>query len=148
MLTGARLLIVAAESERGTVQPLLDSLPDARLIDRVGARDLLDLYALLGRCALFIGNDSGLMHMAAASGAPTLGLFGPSPHWRYGPWGSRAAFVRTAESFERLVSKNPAFDHRRNETLMTGLSVDAVVEAAEGLLARLAPVSAGSAAAR
>jgi ADP-heptose:LPS heptosyltransferase len=135
-LDGARILITAAEGERRAAAPVLASVPEARRIDMIGARDLLDLHAVLARCALFIGNDSGLMHLAAASGVPTLGLFGPSPDWRYGPWGANSAVVRTRESFEALVSKNPEFDYRRNETLMAGLSIDAVVAAAEALLAR------------
>jgi ADP-heptose:LPS heptosyltransferase len=40
---------------------------------------------------LFVGNDSGLMHLAAAAGAPTLGLFGPTDAAEYGPAGRRAA---------------------------------------------------------
>ena len=38
-----------------------------------------------------MGNDSGLMHLAAAAGAPTLGLFGPTPAAEYAPAGPRAA---------------------------------------------------------
>ena len=45
----------------------------------------------------FVGNDSGLMHVAAALGRPTLGLFGPTEWWLYGPWGPR---TRTAASNE------------------------------------------------
>ena len=45
------------------------------------------------RCSVVIANDSGLMHLAAACGAPTVGLFGPSPVETYAPWGNRAAVV-------------------------------------------------------
>jgi len=135
-LAGARVLVTAGESERAAAEPVLASVPETRRIDLIGAPDLLDLYAVFARCALFIGNDSGLMHLAAAAGAPTLGLFGPSPDRRYGPWGAKTSVVRTRESFETLVSENPQFDWRQGETLMTGLSVDAVVDAADSLLAR------------
>ena len=47
--------------------------------------------ACLARAALFVGNDSGLMHLAAAAGAPTLGLFGPTDAAEYAPSGRRAA---------------------------------------------------------
>jgi ADP-heptose:LPS heptosyltransferase len=135
-LPGAHIAIFGGAGERATAQPVLDAVPAARRIDLVGEPDLLDVFALLGRCALYLGNDSGLMHMAAAAGIPTLGLFGPSPDWRYGPWGQRTAVVRTPESFEELVSENPAFDHRRQDSLMTSLTVEAVTEAARSLLAR------------
>ena len=41
--------------------------------------------------------DSGLMHVSAALGGPTLGLFGPTEWWLYGPWGPK---TRTAASNE------------------------------------------------
>src|SRR5271163_1704452 len=92
-LPGARVAVLAAGHERAQAQPLLEAIPDDRLIDLVGRVDLLTAAALLRRCALFIGNDTGLMHIAAATGTPTLGLFGPSPSRQYAPWGPRAAFV-------------------------------------------------------
>ena len=65
------------EAERAMAELLLAALPDA--IDLVGRLSLPEVAACLARCALFVGNDSGLMHLAAAAGAPTLGLFGPTP---------------------------------------------------------------------
>ncbi len=84
---------------------------------------------------MFIGNDSGLMHLAAASGVPTLGLFGPTRDWHYRPWGPHTAVVRTRESYDELVHA-PDFDHRRTGTLMDGLSVEAVADAADDLWRR------------
>ena len=87
------------------------------------------------RCALYVGNDSGLMHMAAASGIPTLGLFGPSKPERYAPWGSKTAHVRTARSYDELVGGR-GYDRRTTGTLMESLSVDAVEAAARKLWER------------
>lgn len=66
------------------------------LADRRGGRVLaglpLDqLAAVLERAAVFVGNDSGPMHMAAAVGAPTLGLFGPTTPKEWGPLAPRSA---------------------------------------------------------
>jgi lipopolysaccharide heptosyltransferase III len=72
-----------------------------------------------------------LMHIAAASGAPTLGLFGPSPVAQYAPWGPRTAWICSAEPREAMFG--PGFDHRTTGTLMDGLSVDAAEEAAHRL---------------
>ena len=69
--------------------PLLQALPDA--IDLVGWLSVPEAAACLARAALFVGNDSGLMHLAAAAGAPTLGLFGPTDAAEYAPSGRRAA---------------------------------------------------------
>jgi ADP-heptose:LPS heptosyltransferase len=80
------------QAERDMAAPLLAALPDA--IDLAGRLSLPEAAACLARTTLYIGNDSGLMHLAAAAGAPTLGLFGPTPMAEYAPVGRRAAAVR------------------------------------------------------
>ncbi|PKU23599.1 glycosyltransferase family 9 protein [Telmatospirillum siberiense] len=138
ILPGARIAVFGAESERAMAQPVLSAIPADRRLDIVGLAHLLDAAALLKRCTLYIGNDSGLMHLAAATGIPTLGLFGPSPEWRYRPWGEATAVVRTLESHQALVTA-PDFDHRKQDSLMGSLTVDAVIGAAGALLARTSP---------
>ncbi len=68
------------------------------------------------------------MHIAAAAGTPTLGLFGPSPAEQYAPWGNCTAFVRTAVPREALFG--PGYDHRTTDTLMDSLSVEMAEAAA------------------
>jgi len=86
-LAGARAVVLAGpgEQERALAAPVLAALPDA--LDLCGALTLPEAAAVLARARLFIGNDSGLMHLAAAAGAPTLGLFGPTPAGEYAPAG-------------------------------------------------------------
>jgi ADP-heptose:LPS heptosyltransferase len=95
----------------------------------------MTLAACLGRCRLAIANDSGLMHLAAAAGAPTLGLFGPSDARHYAPRGPLAEWVRADEPAADLLSRSGQVDDAPG-ALMTGLPVVRVVDAAEGLLAR------------
>ncbi len=102
------------EAEARLAAPVLAALPDA--IDLVGRLSLPEASACLARCVLFVGNDSGLMHLAAASGTRTLGLFGPTPAAEYGPSGANA---RSCLSETRD---------------MTGLSVEKAVQAALELL--------------
>lgn len=130
-----RMAVVADGSERDRALPVLAALPSERRIDLVG-HDLLEAAACLERVALFVGNDTGLMHISAAVGAPTLGLFGPSDERRYAPWGRYGGFVRTPESHAALTGA-PGFDHRTTGTLMDGLTVEAAEAAARGLLHRL-----------
>ena len=136
-LAGARVAILAAGPERDQAQPVIDALPAERVLDLVGEVDLLTAAASLRRCRAFLGNDSGLMHLAAAAGIPTLGLFGPSHTRRYRPWGPQAAFLRTPESYDELIRRGVPLS-RTQVTLMDGLSVEAVLEATENLLARTA----------
>ena len=131
----ARVAVMAAEHERVQAEPLLAAIPRNRVIDLIGRTDLLTASAVLRRAALFIGNDTGLMHIAAASGVPTLGLFGPSPIDQYAPWGPLTAVVRTADPPETMFGDG--FDHRTTDTLMDSLSVDAAEEAARLLWRRI-----------
>ena len=92
---------------------------------------------MLRRAALFVGNDTGLMHIAAAVGAPTLGPVRAEPGRRNTrPGGTRAAVAATAirpcELFRR------GFDHLTTDTLMDQLSVEAAEAAARRLWQRVA----------
>jgi ADP-heptose:LPS heptosyltransferase len=120
-LPGARTVVLAGPgaAERAMAAPVLAAIPCA--MDAVGALNLPECAALLSRAALFVGNDSGLMHLAAAAGAPTVGLFGPTPASEYGPVGRCAAAV--------LADGPPG------ESPMEALPVAKVVEAAGRLLA-------------
>ena len=57
------------------------------LIDLVGRLTVKQTASVLGRCDLFVGNDSGPMHLAAAVGTPVVAAFGPSDACTYHPWG-------------------------------------------------------------
>lgn len=134
-LTGARLAVLAADHERDQALPVLEAVPAERRIDLIGS-DLGTAAACLRRCTLYIGNDSGLMHIAAAAGTPTLGLFGPTEDRRYRPWGGHTDVVRTPESYETLNARR-APPGAPQPSLMTTLSVERVVEAADALLRRI-----------
>ncbi|MDA0996722.1 MAG: glycosyltransferase family 9 protein [Proteobacteria bacterium] len=134
ILPGAMVAVFGRDDERPMSLQLLDSVPSSRLIDLVGRIDLLTAYGCLARSALYIGNDSGLMHLAAASGTPTLGLFGPSPVEQYAPWGPHCGTVQASVSYEEIFPED--FDHRNTDTLMDSLSVDAAEAAAGELWAR------------
>lgn len=125
LLPGARLAILGGpgEAERRMAEPVLAALPEA--LDLVGQLALPEAAAVLARGALFIGNDSGLMHLSAATGAPTLGLFGPTPASEYAPIGPRA---------QAVLAKGPPAN-----TPMQRLAVEQVVEAAERVLALPVP---------
>ncbi len=117
-LPGARVAVFAGPGakEAALAAPLLAAVPDA--IDLTGKLSLPEAAACLARCAVFIGNDSGLMHISAASRTPTLGLFGPTPADEYAPAGVCAAPVLSEDN------------------TMAGLSVERAFEAVKSLIAR------------
>ena len=134
VLPGGRIALFGRDDERPQVISLFDALPAERTIDLIGRVELLDIAACLKRCAFYVGNDSGLMHMAAAAGIPTLGLFGPSREELYAPWGENCASVRTPESFDDIHPDG--FDHRSSDSLMDSLTVDRVEDAVAALWRR------------
>ncbi|HXR87325.1 MAG TPA: glycosyltransferase family 9 protein [Stellaceae bacterium] len=135
LFPGARVAVLAAKHEWPQAAPMIEAL-GPRALDLVGKVHLLTAAAVIKRSALFIANDTGLMHLAAATGTPTLGLFGPSPIDQYAPWGSHTAVVATAIPHKDLFP--PDFDHLTTDTLMDSLSVDMAEEAARQLWARVA----------
>jgi heptosyltransferase-3 len=83
------------------------------------------LGALLARAAVFVGNDSGVSHLAAASGAPTLALFGPTDPATWSPLGPAVATLRSPDG------------------RMAGLDLASVEAAARRLRARATSAASG-----
>jgi ADP-heptose:LPS heptosyltransferase len=131
-LAGGRLVILGGPEDVRYVDELRRSLPRDQCLDLTGQLELLTVHALLRRADLFIGNDSGLMHLAAAAGCPTIGLFGPSDDRLYAPWGPRTRVVRGPRSFEQFKAVDPGL----NQTIghMLDLPTEAVILAANELL--------------
>ena len=132
LMPNCRIAVFGRDDERPKILRIIQSIPEGKRLDLVGKLKLVEIYACMERCNLYIGNDSGLMHMAAASGIPTLGLFGPSKEELYAPWGENCASIRTIESFDEIHPDQ--FDHRKSGSLMDGLSVEAVEKKASELL--------------
>jgi heptosyltransferase-1 len=89
---------------------------------------ITDLIALTRRARLFIGGDTGPLHLAAALGIPVVAIFGPTDPARNGPYGTRSMVLRNPAS---------ATTHARNPKPDAGLleiEADAVVAAARRLL--------------
>jgi predicted lipopolysaccharide heptosyltransferase III len=96
-----------------------------------GRTSLLQYAAILKRCALFIGNDNGPMHMAAALGTPVVALFGPSNPAEWGPRGDRVQVLYKGLDCRRCF--HPDCD-RGEESCMKLISVDEVFTAAQRFL--------------
>ncbi len=93
---------------------------EADVIDLTGQTSLAEAVGWLGRAQLYVGNDSGLMHVAAAMGTPTIGLFGSSnPEWTR-PTGPRVAVI-AAEGF----ACRPCYRRLCNQPVFCLATVDA-----------------------
>lgn len=124
-----KILILGAPSQAADVMPLVQSLPSKNILNVVGTVSLPTLAECLKRCTLFVGNDSGLMHLAAACGTHTVGLFGPSPLSVYGPWGPHTEAVHLNEPLDKTMK-----DVQNGIDVMAKITVDEVLNAIHNLI--------------
>jgi len=127
----AKVLLFGKEEERPLIYEVLRHL-GTRAIDLTGKTGLLQLAALLERCALLVTNDTGTMHIAAAVGTPVVALFGPTPPLMTGPWGEGHVVVSKGASCSPCWKRICPTDHR----CMKGITVEEVEEAANQQLRR------------
>lgn len=130
-MLGGRLMVLGGPGDAKAANTLRD-VARKGFIDLAGKADLVTAYACLKRARLFIGNDSGGMHLAAAAGTPTIGLFGPSDERLYAPWGDHTRVVRGPRSYEQIRAVDPGFGQALCH--MMDLPVESVVSAAKDLL--------------
>lgn len=87
-----RLLLTGGPGEAPLVEQVA-LIMAADALTLAGQTSVGQLAAILGRAALVLGVDSGPLHIAVSQGAPSVHLFGPSDHARFGPWGHAARHV-------------------------------------------------------
>jgi heptosyltransferase-1 len=126
---GARIVLSGGPGDAAAGEAAREALHGLACEDLVGRTSLLELAALLRRARLFVGGDTGPMHIAAAVGCPVVALFGPADPRRTGPWGAGHRVVKPGEGSRR----------------MEAITVHAVLDAVRGGLtgappSRLAPV--------
>ncbi|MGH7267612.1 MAG: glycosyltransferase family 9 protein [Candidatus Rokuibacteriota bacterium] len=90
---GARIVLCWGPGEEPLVRAIAHGMRAAPLIPP--PTSIPELVALLRRMTLAVGGDTGPIHIAAALGVPTLGLYGPTPAARNGPYGPRTATVQS-----------------------------------------------------
>ena len=96
-------------------------------IDLTGKTLIAELPALLSRCHLFIGNDSGVMHVAAAVGLPVVAIFGPTDPAGTPPVTPRCTIVQEKPHCSPCFLRRCPIDHR----CMKRITPEAVISAAQ-----------------
>jgi heptosyltransferase-2 len=127
---GGRILVLGSAGDRVITDQVTAGI-GAAAVGLAGELSLAGLAGLLEHCRLAVSNDTGPMHLAAALGVPTIGIFGStSPDWT-APRGGRI----------RVLYGHPACgpcfrrDCGRNYECLSAISVEEVVKAAETLTA-------------
>jgi len=136
---GLAVILIGSGSEHeyteGVLQ-LIDAPAPVRAANLAGAMTTGELAATLRGAAVVLSNDSGPMHLAAALGAPTVGLFGPETPVMYGPIGLRALALYRPPACSPCINvhdnKVASCIYGRPECLVN-LPVDEVLEALRAL---------------
>jgi len=140
---GVRCVLFGAGGDRDSGREIESSLPsDVGIVNLIGRTDLRLLVGAISRCAAFVSNDSGAMHLAAALGVPVAAIFGPTDERATAPLGARGrdGAIVTPDVLTHAVFCRPCMlrdcpiDHR----CMKGITADAVVAAVTARLERRA----------
>ena len=106
-------IIVGSKKEENTyLNRISDQLKDLLIINLMG-ESITTTAAYMKKSNLFIGNDSGLMHLSVASKIATIGLFGPTNEKIYAPFGNNCYTLRTKDSYDEFkdnyIDKNRSY---------------------------------------
>lgn len=131
-----RIAVLGGPEDRARADEFHAALPGMNLLSLVGVLSFTEIAALSRVTALAIGPDTGVLHLMAAAGAPTLMIFGPSDPRRYGPFvppGRAAVAWKPYPLPEGGVAAGPPANWSWEKH---GVNVQEVWEAAQTLLER------------
>ena len=134
--SGARVgvAILGAKGEEPLGKAIADQIK-TRTVVCYGQTTVRELMALVKRCQLFLTNDTGPMHVAAAFKVPLVAVFGPTDWQTTSPFGVDAQLVRQPVSCAPCLLRECPIDHR----CMTGVTVEQVYDAVVQHLPLVAP---------
>jgi heptosyltransferase-2 len=125
----ADVILFGAPSERGVASRIAAAMQEKPLV-LAGQTRSGDLPGLFAACDLFIGNDSGAMHVAAAVGLPVVAIFGPTDPHGTAPVTPRCTLVQQRVACSPCFLRHCPIDHR----CMTRVDVQSVFAAARSWL--------------
>jgi ADP-heptose:LPS heptosyltransferase len=137
-----RIILTSGPSEAGAANSVAAAAaappgPGGNVVVRLGETSLAELRALVGRAALFVGGDSGPLHVASTTDTPIVAILGPTLAERSAPWRPRTVATELVESGP--LPCRPC-DQRHcapgDFRCLTAIPPDVVVAAAERALAR------------
>ena len=136
---GARIVLTGSTGDEALTGAVAAAMTTASPLDLTGRTTIPELVALYRRCAIVLGPDSGALHLAVASGTPTLHLYGPADPIRFGPWGdpARQRVVGAGMRCDRCGDLSPA--RPRGAACMLAIGTEQVLAAARAMLAARGP---------
>lgn len=125
----ASVVVFGSAAERSMCEEVAQTAGGRNLAGETTLRGFIDMTAA---CALFLTNDSGAMHIAAACGVPSVTVFGPTNEIATGPPGHLARIVREPVDCAPCMLRECPIDHR----CMTRVTAEHVIAAAQSITPR------------
>jgi ADP-heptose:LPS heptosyltransferase len=145
----ATVVLTGSPADRPLINKVKSALMPRHVVDASGDVDLVELAAMLQQLDLLVTGDTGPMHVAYTVGTPVVAVFGPSAPQRYGPLGPfDGAQGRPANRIIRVdlpcspcnrIRQPPSRCIGHTPDCLTGVSVDAVFDAARSILDQQLP---------
>lgn len=130
------ILLLGGPAEKNKIAAMADGLP-GQVINLAGRLTLRQTIIILARCRMFIGNDSGLMHIAAALAVPLVALFGPTEPGKTAPLGKPHRLLHRGADCSPCLYRECPTDHR----CMDAITVGEVLAAAAELWEQVPPAA-------
>ncbi len=105
---GSRVVVVWGPGEEGIARAIASGLWSKPVV--APPTDLDELTALLRRCAVLVGGDTGPIHLAAAVGTPAVGLHGPTSAERNRPYGPRCRGLQSPDGLMASITPDAVFE--------------------------------------
>ena len=133
--TGRKIALLG-DTEDQAICDFVQEQMEHEVLNLAGKTTVLQAAAIIRRCELFVGNDSGLMHLAAAQGVPVVAIVGPTDFFRSGPAGETHLLVDSGGACQRCYVLHPQMPTLCpfERACLMDITVFQVLQAAESLL--------------
>ena len=130
------IVLLGGKEDVDISQVMLEKLFNHSIVDIIGKTTIRQAAAVLNKCKLFIGNDSALLHIAAAVDIPTISIFGPTDPAIFAPRGAKHYMIKSK------LPCSPCFHYKtlpecKSIACMESIKPEEVIEHAKKLLSSL-----------
>jgi lipopolysaccharide heptosyltransferase II len=132
---GAKVILTGSAKESPLCRAIADEMTTQPVV-AAGETSLGGLAAIMARCQLALGVDSGPLHLAVAVGTPTVHLFGPVDSRAFGPWGNPAHHIVITSDMDCIPCNRLDYPptELHQHPCVRNITVEQVLEAAERLI--------------
>jgi len=131
----AKIVFIDSAENKRIVAKIMKMMNN-KAIDASGIFNLYEVFYLISRCKIFISNDTGPMHIAAAQGCKTIGLFGPNTPTLWAPYGKDNISIRKTKLPPSIQNDKGIFPDKNREGFMAPINVEDVYNAVKKIISK------------